>query len=265
MVANIPPKLYKFQSFDSDKSIENLRCSQIWFSKPELLNDPFDCSININFYSTEEEIVNFVRDYYIPWLRESGHSEEIAERELQYLPNGKPSKELIEKTEKVLREKNQQRRYEFSQMGVACFTTEVENVLMWSHYACRHKGFCLEFDTNYFLFDGKLNLNPVDYSNSFPTYPHVDIVQNPLIVNSPLTTKSKDWKYEKEWRLIVKEGNSALEYDAKALTAIYFGCWASKENMEKIATLPAKSAARLYQMQRSETEFKLDYVPYRMS
>ena len=264
MVKNVPPRLYKFQSFEGKSSIENLRRSQIWFSKPDGLNDPFDCSININFHSTDEELASFVRDHYIEWLRHTGKAEEIPERELQYLPNGNPSKELRDATDKIIMEKQQQRRYEFSQMGVACFTTEVENILMWSHYASQHKGFCLEFDTNYFLFDGKLNLHQIDYSDSFPTHPHAALIQKPLIVNSPLTTKSKDWIYEREWRLIVREGNSALEYDPKALTAIYFGCWASKENMKKIATLPAESAPRLYQMQRSKTEFKLEYIPYSM-
>ena len=45
MAENIPPKLYKFQSFENQHSIENLEKSQIWFSKPEGLNDPFDCAV----------------------------------------------------------------------------------------------------------------------------------------------------------------------------------------------------------------------------
>jgi len=264
MTKNIPPKIYKFQSFKSEKSIENLRHGQIWFSKPEGLNDPFDCAISIIFTYPEEDMITFVREHYLEDLRKKGKSGEISQRELQYLPNGKPSQELIDQTEKYLKETNQQRRKEFSQNGVACFTTEMNNILMWSHYADGHKGFCLEFDTNYFKFNDKLNLNEVIYNNSFPTLSPLDIVQKPLRVIEPLITKSKDWEHEKEWRLITKEGNSAIEYNPKALTAIYFGCWITKENMEKIATLPAKSAARLFQMQRSETEFKLEYVPYRV-
>jgi len=261
MVKNVPPKLYKFQSFESEHSIENLMQSHIWFSKPEGLNDPFDCAVPILFSSTEKEWGK-LKDYYFQWLKDSGRSEEIPFRKSQYLPNGKLSQDVKVETDKLLQAKVQLFVHENSSLGVACFTPELKNILMWSHYAARHTGFCLEFDTNYFPFQDQQKLNKVFYSTSYPTYPHVDIVRKPLILGSPLFTKSKDWKYENEWRLIVQEGNSALKYDSKALTAIYFGCWALKDNMEKIVSLPAKSAARLYQMQRSKTEFKLEYVPY---
>ena len=73
-------------------------------------------------------------------------------RKSKYLPNGKPSQKFIDGMEKVRRIRNQELRAQISQRGVACFTTELNNILMWSHYADGHKGFCLEFDTNFFKF-----------------------------------------------------------------------------------------------------------------
>jgi len=33
-----------------------------------------------------------------------------------------------------------------STIGVSCFSQEEDNLLMWSHYADKHKGLCLKFD-----------------------------------------------------------------------------------------------------------------------
>ena len=64
MVKNIPPKLYKFQSFESEHWKDNL--SQIWLSKPKRLNDPFDCAIptNIIGIDNEEEMAKFITYMY---------------------------------------------------------------------------------------------------------------------------------------------------------------------------------------------------------
>jgi len=263
MIKNFPPKLYKFQSFEG-KSLENLRRGQIWFSKPARLNDPFDCATPVNFIDIDNENVmaKFFENYYFEDLRKSGNVEEISKFKRQHFPNGKPDQETLILAEKLCREFSQQQDEKYSHTGVACFTTKLENILMWSYYANGHKGFCLEFDTKYFPSSAKLI--QVIYSSSYPTLSPEDLYKAPHKLGEPLYTKSKDWENEEEWRLIMKQGDSSFEYNHKALTAIYFGCWALKEDIEKITTLPAKAAPRLYQMQRSKTEFKLEYKPYRM-
>ena len=45
-------------------------------------------------------------------------------------------------------------------MGVTCFTEDCTNLLMWSHYAENHTGFCLEFDASNEFFS---NVRKVDY------------------------------------------------------------------------------------------------------
>ncbi|SRR5258706_13710030 len=262
MVKNVPQKLYKFQSFKSEHSIENLRHSQIWFSKPAGLNDPFDCATPINFIgiNNEKKMAKFFENYYFKNLRKSGNIEEISKLKRQHFPNGKPDQEILNRADELVREFSQQQDEKYSHTGVACFTTEIKNILMWSHYADGHRGFCLEFDTKYFPSSSKLI--KVIYSSSYPTFSPEDFFKAPLKLGEPLYTKSKDWEHEEEWRLIMKKGNSSFEYNAKALTAIYFGCWALKENIDKITTLPAKSAPHLYQMKRSKTEFKLEYESY---
>src|ERR1700690_3587064 len=119
---------------------------------------------------------------------------------------------------------------------------------MWSHYADGHRGLCLEFDTIYLPFNDPQKLKKVIYSNDRPVLNPVEFLIKDRIEITPLITKSKKWKYEKEWRLITRNGNTAIEYNSRALTGIYFGCSMLDDQKRKIATMPANSAAHLYQI-----------------
>jgi hypothetical protein len=133
---------------------------------------------------------------------------------------------------------------------------------MWSHYSDGHKGLCLEFDTKYFPFEDVSKIHRVIYQNRYPVLSPVAFIIKDFFPFEPALTKSRNWKYEKEWRILHQPGNIALEYDPRALTAIYFGCSMLDKVKNDIANLRAKAAPRLFQMQRSKTEFKLEVVPY---
>lgn len=257
-----PQRLYKFQSCNNPYSIENLKQSEIRFSKPANLNDPFDCAIPVVFTYKNNDVVEFVTQYYFEDLRKQGKSEEIPARKRQYLPNGKPSPELIESTKKISQEKSRQAMIENENCGVACFTQKMNNLLMWSHYADGHKGFCLEFDTTLFLIQAQPKYKEVIYSNSYPKLSLLDIKRAPDRLYEPLRTKSKDWTYEEEWRLIMKEGNLSVKYDPKALTAVYFGCLMNDEKKAEIASISSISTTRLFNMKRSQNKYILEVEPY---
>ena len=65
-----------------------------------------------------------------------------------------------------------------------------------------------------------------------------------------ITTKTKDWKYEQEWRLILedrsskfdKQKNHTLIYDFNSLKGIIFGINASDKNRLEVITIIQKSA-----------------------
>ena len=95
-------------------------------------------------------------------------------------------------------------------MGILCLSEECDSVLMWSHYAQDHKGVCFEFiRTEENLLGDDDICSPVNY---FRHYPHIDIGQ--MVLNTDgrtialmMKTKSADWSYEKEWRLITLLGD----------------------------------------------------------
>ena len=110
---------------------------------------------------------------------------------------------------------------------VSCFATNPKSVVMWSHYAKNHTGICVEYPRSAMLADAKVLelLHPVRYTETlwdasqlpWPIMPGIEINQVPS--QSPLEAwpivaachKSKDWAYEREWRLVSLDPESRKE------------------------------------------------------
>jgi hypothetical protein len=85
--------------------------------------------------------------------------------------------------------------------GVLCFSECKTDVLLWAHYADRHKGICLGFDVS----GGQAKFGRVQYMKErFPFPKNLDIEFSWKL----LSTKFQAWEYEKEWRafLELKDG-----------------------------------------------------------
>jgi len=124
------------------------------------------------------------------------------------------------------------------EVSVSCFSEENDNMLMWSHYADGHKGFCLEFDTNY---DPFTKMFPVSYSENIPEIDANKIINNPdnylETIKANLLHKYIDWRYEKEWRVLHQEKTTSFCYKTNALTGVYFGTKIDFSDLEIIATI----------------------------
>lgn len=151
------------------------------------------------------------------------------------------------------------------------FSFDGENNLMWSHYADEHRGICIEYDFQYAPKDVIEHLYPVQYSDKRFTF------QNPTGINSHpflLLRKSKDWAYEKEFRLIYKESDfPAKDHNIKlnCVTKIIFGLRTQQSDMDLVKCLLCGKnhlhqsdngkKIRLYQIQQKPNSFKLKCVP----
>jgi hypothetical protein len=131
-----------------------------------------------------------------------------------------------------------------------CLTCHADSILMWSRYAVNHTGICLEFDTVGNLFSGA---RKVTYCESLPLITP-DLFADPVaLTQTILLTKSDEWSYEDEYRLLVRDGNvdphfSVTCYDDfvslpdRALTAVVVGPKCSEGSIEVIQKLIAKHA-----------------------
>lgn len=104
-------------------------------------------------------------------------------------------------------------------VGVLCFTTKQDNLLMWAHYASNHKGICIEFDRNAEFFNGQYKnagicfgeavedhyqnigeLREVRYEIERPTYVEPSELEYDT---ESWFVKSPEWEYEDEQRLLL--------------------------------------------------------------
>lgn len=113
-----------------------------------------------------------------------------------------------------------------NELGVFSLTRSWDNTLMWSHYTNSHKGFCIGFNRNSPLFKKEIKVNgsqfslkPVEYSENRIKIP---IERGMKIDPNFLLTKSIDWKYEKEERLIARLKDCDKEIIAKPLVIHLF-------------------------------------------
>lgn len=138
---------------------------------------------------------------------------------------------------------------------IACFTTNPYSMLMWAHYANSHKGFCIEYAFPSFD-DPKdehltFNLFPVIYSDervSVLKYCLMDMASSNVteevlwpIYKYGLLTKSLDWMYQNEWRLIscddllTDKGKTDYTCTFSPITKVYLGAKMPFERRKDLA------------------------------
>lgn len=139
------------------------------------------------------------------------------------------------------------------------------NVLMWSHYADSHKGFCVRYEFDGGLFaptahpkkDKLLFVDKITYSES------IDIGDEPSI-RMALLEKSNFWEYEKEMRLVSFDCSGKDEdfptIECKGMAkAIYLGVKCTDANRRLMEKAIGDKNIPLYQMSVDEnklTRFK---------
>lgn len=113
-----------------------------------------------------------------------------------------------------------------SKVRVACFSEKSDNQLMWSHYADKMKGICIEFDAEKIRGackgDDKLKKISYNEKNDKPRHDISKILNEDVEeLIKPVTQKSVDWAYEKEWRFMSRE--KYLNIDASYIKSVVFG------------------------------------------
>ena len=151
---------------------------------------------------------------------------------------------------------------------------------MWSHYADKHKGACIEYEI-----DDK-DFKPVNYSENLPVFQitrllgivlgHMFLGEDPDMEKEeyqfalePLLTKSNDWKYEGEVRCVYPnnkpnakihpglddDGNEIKLLDMPQIKKIYIGCKADKDFELEIKNLAG--GIPVVRMKMADSEYKV--------
>ena len=159
--------------------------------------------------------------------------------------------------------------------AVICFSRDPLNILMWSHYAESHKGFVLGFDEEILLNSGNFSRNSlieIQYSDKKPAFSnkswlpgHTDIYNH---FRNSISTKSRDWEYEKEVRLLTIGSKESIyntntyrvSYSPNSLKEIYLGAKMASMHKRLVTEyfVNNKFSPNISDVFLSEKEFKLE-------
>jgi Protein of unknown function (DUF2971) len=235
------PYLFKYGTINSF-SESLFQGKSAWFSSPTNLNDPSECRPTFNFDAQPGQIKAFLASSAKPFYPL------LSDEDIEL------------KTEKLLRAQFDQKtgfwnslKEDFhtkisTEIGIFCMSRVPDSVLMWTHYANSHRGYCLQFcaTPGSGIFGSAL---PVIYSDSYPEV-RFFAADDEEQVERMLLTKYLGWSYEQEWRVIDHEnGPGAQKFTPELLTAVIFGVRMSDEDKEKIRDWlgPSANLVRFYQ------------------
>lgn len=150
---------------------------------------------------------------------------------------------------------------------VVCLSEVYDSILMWSHYAQNHTGFCIEYDfaeNNMFY----KRLYPVKYTTDRYAISKADMSHsNTRWIYKTICSKSDVWSYEKEWRIVTanfeKMGLKNLEgkyvFDLKTnIKAFYLGAKIAENFKEEIIKFGKNNNIHVYQMILSPNSYELN-------
>lgn len=150
---------------------------------------------------------------------------------------------------------------------VVCLSEVYDSILMWSHYAQNHTGFCIEYDfeeNNMFY----KRLYPVKYTKDRYAISKADMSNsNTHWIYKTICSKSEVWSYEKEWRIVTANfeemGLKNLEgkyvFDLKTnIKAFYLGAKIAENFKKEIIEFGQKNNIHVYQMVLSPNTYDLE-------
>lgn len=244
--------LYKYYS-GTPLHMSSIKNKKMWYSAPCNFNDVFDCDISIDEKKVFNEAIKLFPD----------------KRGMR--PGSKMWKDFRAEMNQRLRALRAEFNELRSTMGVSCLSESEDSMLMWAHYANNHRGICVEYD----LFDINRILGftavPVIYSMERPCFDSFnleDIEKDAmqLFIRS-LTTKSPEWCYEKEWRIIRDQnacgdrwdiGKRGALLDMIQPSSIILGCAAEEKLEQEVKEYCYLNKINLYKMEKDSMQYRLN-------
>jgi len=264
LLENIPQPLYKYRVWDEPcKEIQFQRRilteNEIYLASPDQFNDPFDTALP---YQYKEE--DLTPDNIFKKLMEVGRKKwpNISEVDLHekcfkqqnsgHFENGNYWKSEYEKF------KNDNNK----SFGILSLTSKRDNLLMWSHYANSHQGFCVGFDQPALLDLIGGTIGTMIYQNEFPKVGLFDDKVGQLV--RILLTKSIEWKYEDECRIIkLHAARKIYKFPESALLEVILGYKMDSSLKQTIIELTKAKfpRAKVFECVMSISKFQLELIP----
>jgi hypothetical protein len=269
---DLPKHLYKFRIIEDPHHKRMLMHNELFFTSPKQFNDPFDSTIPVRYdEGTREEIVNYWAEHLSITRPELSQEERERDATELYESGRFRSPQSIEKIEEIITDRV------YKDIGVFSLSGHYENILLWSHYADKHKGFCVEFDARrLYLFCIKylkdlesqsrrgfqsIIFRNVTYAEKYPVLNayRIELAERTL---TQLLTKSNDWWYEQEYRIVWFHGaDKKLIIDDGIISKVILGCQMFGPDREEIISILKSRSDRipLLRAKKKLDSFGLDF------
>lgn len=253
---NKPKFLYRYRNLDDLKYREDEINGKLFVTSPKGFNDFYDsfsmlCSENFSLYlsrldpNTDKEILKWVQSLILE----------------EYETMNVKLNEILRSTGRI-----------------ACFNEGYQNMPMWYHYADKYKGICLEYDVDKIPKNLFAYLKPVNYVDALPdgvkwfkTKHNKEESEAFNSLDEFYYSKLNDWKYEKEWRIVLPIGvfySSHEQIPEDKLfsgelisfikpSKVILGFEISKENEETIRTYCAVAGIEVVKIKATQYGLKL--------
>ena len=272
-----------------DRGVDILKNLLIKVTQPEEFNDPFEFTPRIVGELSEAQAEEmFVDEEFVRWQFEvlevrggsfPGGYDAFRKTFVQPFLRKKLAKEFPSEHRETMRRLARENVNRVSQQfAVLCLSTVSDSIAMWSHYADKHCGIVIGFDSDHPHFANR-NWFTVNYAKDRVG---VDIAwalrraeASDGVPRKTLKTKSEVWSYEKELRSIFKlsdldsiSSNGRKEYFWKipkeVIREIKLGYRCPKATEDSVRTAITGSDLRHVKLQRAsldDTRFALLFGP----
>lgn len=161
---------------------------------------------------------------------------------------------------------------------VLCVSEQVDNVVMWSHYADQHRGVAFQLGCIDSIDNRLLAAKRVEYTDRFIAFPSAEEYAQHLTGEQPIDmvslawkiayTKHLDWAYEREWRVHIpllgempSASFSIYDEPAEVFQAIYLGCRMEPSQVQSVIQTAIKVLPhiKIYRSVPSRTSYALNF------
>lgn len=286
-------KLYRYRSFNtaiesgysyihnSEINIEKWKFEAfeglVYPSSPLYFNDPYDCE----FCFRPDILENIVdRGTYIHLLERRFSLKQEERGRLLYSENIERAMQMVLQAHGAKLSDSWLNILKNSLDGcmdkikdavrVVCLSEVYDSMLMWSHYAQNHMGYCIEyeFEENDMYYK---HLHPVTYTKERYVISKEDIQNGSKDLIYKTTCRKLDvWAYEKEWRIVIANLNKVMPQeldcpngkyvlDLKSnIKAFYLGAKASGNFKETMIQFGTENNIAVYEMVLSSETYELE-------
>lgn len=279
--------LYKYVGIKG--LIDILEKGELKWSAPKTFNDPFDMQINLLEYDlgefgqiAEEKINEIVfgaenppdntKKIYLTLRQIRLNNPNVSKSELEIEIKGIRD-ELLDNERKWRDDPNNKNDLGLEKARVLCLSQNRNNLLMWGHYTDNQKGGVLKFKSGNDLIIGDEEIQKIIYSNERLDNNFLGENIDYFLKNDSsefdlgkyLWVKSKDWEYEKEWRLVRVASNEDEEefhyFSPQVLEEIYLGCKINHEDKLKVLGLLENKFGhvKVFQASTNSKRYELDF------